>query len=163
MNIPTANKMISKSGNDVPATLGVPQGAVLCLLMFLLYINDINKNISSPIRLFADNCVIYQTISIDNDTILLQRNLDEISNWVHLWQMKFNISKCCLTKSYKVSFTIFKHVYLKQSNNSELSDSYKYFGVLLNSTLSWNPHITNITNKATRMLNFNLGKSPNQT
>ena len=51
MNIPTADK---KSGNDVPATLGVPQGAVLGFLMFLLYINDISKNISSPIRLFAD-------------------------------------------------------------------------------------------------------------
>ena len=31
-------------------------------VLFLLYINDINKNIQSPIRLFADDSIIYRKI-----------------------------------------------------------------------------------------------------
>ena len=38
---------------------GVPQGTVLGPLMFLLYINDISNNLTSHIRLFADDCIIY--------------------------------------------------------------------------------------------------------
>ena len=38
---------------------GVPQGTVLSPLMFLLYINDISENLTSHIRLFADDCIMY--------------------------------------------------------------------------------------------------------
>ena len=41
---------------------GVPQGTVLGPVMFLLYINDINDNISTSLRLFADDCIIYKTM-----------------------------------------------------------------------------------------------------
>ena len=44
--------------------------------MFLLYLNDINKNItSSKLGLFADDCVIYKTIYNKDDGIDLQNDL----------------------------------------------------------------------------------------
>ena len=46
--------------NHVPVISVAPQGTVLGPLMFLLYISDINKNItSSKLGLFADDCVTY--------------------------------------------------------------------------------------------------------
>ena len=38
---------------------GVPQGTVLGPLIFLTYINDIESQITSSIRHFADDCTLY--------------------------------------------------------------------------------------------------------
>ena len=43
------------------------QGTVLGPIMYLLYINDINVGISSSLRLFADDCVLYRIIESDQD------------------------------------------------------------------------------------------------
>ena len=52
-----------ESSSATPVKSGVPQGTVLGPLMFLVYINDINENITSSVRLFADDCVIYKSIT----------------------------------------------------------------------------------------------------
>ena len=87
------------SSSYVPVISGVPQGTVLGPLMFLLYINDINKNIiSSKLGLFADDCVIYKTIYNKDDSITLQKDLSTLSDWARIWQMNFNIDKCILLR-----------------------------------------------------------------
>ena len=78
--------------------------------------------------------------------------------------MKFNVSKCMLLRVTR-NHSPFTSTYILNNETIQLSDTYKYLRVLLNSTLSWNAHITNITNRATRMLNFikrNLGKCTNK-
>ena len=51
---------------------GVPQGTVLGPLLFILFINDIGDKIDSRERLFADDCLLYRTISTMEDTTKLQ-------------------------------------------------------------------------------------------
>jgi len=68
---------------------GVPQGTVLALLLFLCFI--FVKNISSSIKLYADDVLIYRRINSDED---FQRDLITLVNWAHKWNMCFNPSKC---------------------------------------------------------------------
>ena len=51
---------------------------VLGLLMFLIYINDIGDKVSSSLRFFADDCVLYRTVISLEDSKQLQYDLDSI-------------------------------------------------------------------------------------
>ena len=62
--------------------------------MFLLYINDIGNGIDSPLRLVADDSLMYTEISSKDDCQKLQSDLNLIVEWSKLWQMNFNPSKC---------------------------------------------------------------------
>jgi len=82
------------SSTSIHVDSGVPHGTVLGPLMFLLYINDITTNITSSIRLFADDCVLYRVIHSEKDHHLLQLDLNRITQWTKQWQMSLNIDKC---------------------------------------------------------------------
>ena len=70
---------------------GVPQGSVLGPLLFLVYINDLERNIKSNIKFFADDTMLF---SIVKDPALSANNLnydlDIIQQWAHQWKMEFN-------------------------------------------------------------------------
>ena len=63
------------ASSKLPVKSCVLQGTVLGPLMFLLYINDIDENILSTIRLFTDDCVIYRIIDSVEDSLCLQTGL----------------------------------------------------------------------------------------
>ena len=71
-----------------------PQGSVLGPILFLLYINDINENVQSSVRLSADDSNIYSKINSNIDHQILQTDLSELEKWSDKWQMQFNLSKC---------------------------------------------------------------------
>jgi len=78
---------------EVKVTSDVPQGSVLGPLLFLVYVNDIWRNIDSSIRLFADNCIIYRKITNKNDIEKLQKDLDILWERAAENGMKINPSK----------------------------------------------------------------------
>ena len=63
-------------------------------MLFLLFLNDINNAITSQIKLFADDCVLYRNIHNQNDQVILQNALDTISSWAEKWLMELSINKC---------------------------------------------------------------------
>ena len=70
---------------------GVPQGSVLGPLLFLIYINDLEINIKSNIKFFADDTMLF---SIVKDPVIsandLNHDLNIIRRWAHQWKMEFN-------------------------------------------------------------------------
>ena len=78
---------------EVKVTSGVPQESIWGLLLFLVYINDIWRNIDSSIRLFAYSCIIYRKITNKNDREKLQNDLDTLGEWAVENRAKVNPGK----------------------------------------------------------------------
>ena len=73
---------------------GVPQGTVLGPILCLLHINDLPSVISSKVRLFADDCLVYREIKGKQDQNNLQKDLNLLETWGSTWGMRFNAAKC---------------------------------------------------------------------
>ena len=78
----------------VPVVSGVPQGTVLGPLLFLCHINDLPDSVTSQVRLFADDCLLYRQINSANDHTILQQDIENLESWAKRWGMRFNASKC---------------------------------------------------------------------
>ena len=74
-----------KQSSLIDVVSGVPQGTVLGPLLFLLHINDLPSVVSSKVRLFADDCLIYRNIKNKEDQIALQKDLNLLENWGNTW------------------------------------------------------------------------------
>ena len=67
-----------------PVLSGVPQGTVLGPSLFLLFVNDLLSSVSSRVKLFADDSVLYRHIdsiesSADHDN--LHQDLLQLEEW----------------------------------------------------------------------------------
>jgi hypothetical protein len=137
--------------SPIAVTSGVPQGSVLGPILFLLYINDIADTINSPMRLFADDSIIFREIHTHDDHLALQEDINQVSKWASQWKMAFNVKKCFLlpiTLKKKRS----NHLYTMDDKPISAVDSHPYLGVHISSNLSWNPHCDQVTTKANKTL-----------
>ena len=65
---------------------GVPQGTVLGPILFVIYINDISANITSTVKIYADDTQINRKImEPDKDIPALQLDLNKLSDWANKW------------------------------------------------------------------------------
>ena len=135
---------------------GVPQGSVLCPLLFLVYINDLERNIKSNIKFFADDTMHFSIVK--NPEISaneLNRDLDAIRMWAHQWKLEFNpdptkqateVLFSCKKSSPNHPQIMFNGTIVAKMNDQ------KHLGLSLHSNESFKKHINEKIIKAKKNL-----------
>ena len=130
---------------------GVPQGPILGLLLFLIYINDLPNGLNSNVKLFADDPSLFSVVhNITNSANLLNSDLSKIKEWALQWKISFNADS---TK--QAQEIIFSRKTSQRNhpglmfNNSivNVTTIHKHLGMIFDSKLSFDEHLKSVLKK----------------
>jgi len=134
-----------------PVTSGVPQGSVLRLVLFNIFVGDMDSGTECTLSKFADNinlCGVVNTLE-GRDTI--QRDLDRLERWACMKCMKFNKAKC---KVLHVGHSNPKHKYRLGREWVQNSLEEKDLGVLVDEKLNMTQQCALVAQKANHILGY---------
>ena len=151
------NQYVTINGHDSQTksiTCGVPQGSSLGPLLFLLYINDFRLCLEeTSCGHFADDTfIIYNSKKMKTIETVINTELKQVIKWLGLNKLSLNAAKTEL---------IFFHSKKKAINYDSISIKFngikltpvnhvKYLGMYLDSYLSWEYHIHELSKKLSR-------------
>ena len=132
---------------------GVSQGSHLGTLLFLIFINDILKELKCKALLFADDLKVFINVKNDYDCQKLQNDLNKLLSWCQNNNMEFNTGKCkTITFSKRKRPVLFNYningVVLTRVNH--IDD----LGVTFASDFNFSQHIDMKIKKAHRLCGF---------
>ena len=133
---------------------GVPQGSVLGPLLFLIYINDLEKNLKSNVRFYADDTMLYSVVRDPAESACnLNHDLDLIQRWAYQWKMQFNPDP--LKQATEIIFSCKRnkpsHPPLFFNGSVVASESeQKHLGLILTPNLYFSKHLYEKIKKANR-------------
>jgi hypothetical protein len=128
---------------------GVPQGSVLGPLLFLIYINDIDSDLTSRLLKFADDTKLFRAISNQNDIDLIRADLSKLNDWSNRWLMPFNIDKC---KVLHIARDVHATEYFIGDNKLAAVTSECDLGVIVQSDLKVSLQLSKVCKTANRIL-----------
>ena len=119
---------------------------ILCVLRYVVVVLNVSSNVS---HIYTHICPVHS----GDDCKAFQHDLNLVSTWCSKWQMRLNVSKCELLCISNQRSPVRPAYYI---NNCHLqwASSVKYLGVVVDSKLSWNDHISHISSKASKTLNL---------
>ena len=163
-----------KHSRPMPVISGVPQGTVLGPILFLMYINDLEKYIQDcKISSFADDTRIGRKISTLDDCKLIQDDLDRVIQWsldnnMELHEDKFELL-CYRTPASKILSDALPfmddvtHYTTPNGTTIEKQALVRDLGVNMSEDFSWSPQINIMVDKANQVAAWVLGVFKNRS
>ena len=147
--------LAGQSSSTAPINASVPQGSILGPLLFSVFIDDLVKTCDNQLYLYADDSTLYAPISSPRDAEQVQRSLNadlqRMKSWADRWKVTFEPSKC---KAMVISRRRTPSNICLFFGNCQLAikKHLDILGMVFDSKLLWNEHISNITRKAGQRL-----------
>ena len=141
------------TSSDREVISGIPQGSVLGPILFVSYINDLPPTASnSDLFLFADDLKLFKSIFSVTDQELLQKDLIQVKAWSDNNLLKLHPEKCVQmrigkSKTPEKTYTLHEDTSLPPLKKSTKE---KDIGVIIDSSLSFEHHMTEKINTANR-------------
>lgn len=137
---------------------GVPQGSHLGPFLFLLFINDIAKDLKySNILIFADDVKLFSKICSPHDQSKLQADLNTIIEWAKINELELNTDKCSLLILRRGE--IFHTSYLVNGVELKRVHEQKDLGVTFQENYEFDVHLKSVVSKSFKVLGFIIRSS----
>lgn len=143
-----------KRSSIKPILTGVPQGSNIGPLLFLVYINDLgNLSLSGTPRLFADDTALFYPDSTPH-SVVNRINQDLVTLKVffssNLLSLNIQKTKYMLFRSPRKKIPPHLDPVLENTVIDKV-DSFKYLGIHLDSTFSWETQIKSVEKKVSTL------------
>ena len=122
-------------------------------LLFLVYVNDIWRNVDSSIRLLTDDCAIYRKITNKNDIEKLQKDLNKLGEWAVENGVKINLGKFKAIR-YTRAWVRISLGYSLCDQKIPGTSSCKYLVIIIWSDLNWVDQVNFTAQKAWKAFHF---------
>ena len=146
------NDSLSK---PIKVSSGVPQGATLASILFLIYINDLPDECRFSIPLLAadDSKFIGMELNSNN----FQADMNNIYNWSEVNCQPFNVKKCA---AITFGRSTYNHNLMFNGDTIPTANQQKDLGILITENLNWIGHITTAIGKARKVYQMVRRNSP---
>ena len=147
---------------NLPITVGIPQGSILGPLLFIIYmyINDFSQASSIfKFIMYADDTTLFSTLTSFRDNTqdntiesVINAELSKVVEWLNINKLSLNKAK----SKYMIFHVLNKGIHSLTLNidntNIEKVDEFNFLGLILDSNLNWKKHTEKISNKCAKMI-----------
>jgi len=150
---------IVNSDDYYPFPNGICQGSALSSLLFSLFINSIGEKLTCEYLMYADDLVIFSHgTNCDEIVKVIIENMKMIAEWCTKNYVEINYDK--------TEFMIFHKEHDRSINEEDIKQisinnhiikrvyKFKYLGIILDPSLTYNYHFDSVLNKVTHKIKF---------